>query len=404
MICSRAGTATIRSTVAAATTGWRGAAADDQLAGGSGDDYLDGGPGTDLLGGGTGHDVLVLADIRDAATELPLGADSGGNDTVVVTDGYGSSLASALPATGGKATFVLGRPDLASFPHDVAAFHQQIDPDIENIRLEGSGAHDVVGDDRDSIIIGNAGANHLYGGGGADHIDGGAGGDWIHGGGGDDWILGGDGNDWIDGGDGADTLYGGAGDDTFVLGLHEGQDRVFDHEGHNALILKGGADPGGLTAELQGNDLVLTHADQVIATVQDYAHHADSFTGIDLGQGLRPLDDFIVHQPEPALAHADSADWLADYLPAPSRRHGNGAGRAVEHDGGPAIGRTGTGRFRAGGRRRDRPRDRRRHGRHACRFREPADAQRSDGRWRSLAAGRPGAWTGIRRRRVRLGA
>ena len=236
----------------------------------------------------------------------------------MVTDGYGSSLASALPATGGKATFVLGRPDLESFPHDVAAFHQQIDSDIENIRLEGSGAHDVVGDDHDSIIIGNAGANHLYGGGGADHIDGGAGGDWIHGGGGDDWILGGDGNDWIDGDDGADTLYGGAGDDTFVLGLHEGQDRVFDHEGHNALILKGGADPGGLTAELQGNDLVLTHTDQVIATVQDYAHHADSFTGIDLGQGLRPLDDFIVHQPEPALVHADSADWLADYLPAPA--------------------------------------------------------------------------------------
>ena len=200
----------------------------------------------------------------------------------------------------------------------MAAFHQQIDPDIENIRLEGSGAHDVVGDDRDSVIIGNAGANHLYGGGGADHIDGGAGGDWIHGGGGDDWILGGDGNDWIDGGDGADTLYGGAGDDTFVLGLHEGQDRVFDHEGHNALILKGGADPGSLTAELQGNDLVLTHADQVLATVQDYAHHADSFTGIDLGQGLRPLDDFIVTNPSPRWPTRIRPIGSPIYLPAPA--------------------------------------------------------------------------------------
>ncbi|MFZ1430082.1 MAG: calcium-binding protein, partial [Geminicoccaceae bacterium] len=288
----------------------------DLLDGGSGNDVLDGGAGTDLLAGGTGSDVLVLADVRDATTEMAAGANHGGNDTVVVSEAYARSLADVLPGTGGKATFVLGSPDLAGFPHDVAGFRQQIDPDIESIRLDGTTAHDVVGDDRGSFITGNAGANHLYGGGGVDHIEGGAGGDWIHGGTGDDWIDGGDGNDWLEGGDGTDTLYGGAGDDTFVLGLHEGGgDQVFDHQGHNTLSLAG-ADPGRLVAEMQGNDLVLTHADRVVATVHDYADYADSFTGIDLGHGVRAIEDFMA--PAPAAATAQSADWLAEYLPTAS--------------------------------------------------------------------------------------
>lgn len=295
-----------------------GGAGADQLDGGSGNDVLDGGAGTDVLAGGSGNDVLVLADVRDVTTEMAVGAKDGGNDTVVVSEAYARSLADVLPATAGKATFVLGTPDLASFPHDVAGFRQQIDPDIESIRLDGTTAHDVVGDDRGSFIIGNAGANHLYGGGGADHIEGGAGGDWIHGGTGNDWIDGGDGNDWLEGGDGTDTLYGGAGDDTFVLGLHEGGgDQVFDHQGHNTLSLTG-ADPGRLVAEMQGDDLVLSHADRAVATIHDYAHHADSFTGIDLGHGVQALGDFMAPEPAAAAAQAQAADWLADYLPTGS--------------------------------------------------------------------------------------
>ena len=288
----------------------------DLLDGGSGSDVVDGGTGTDVLAGGTGDDVLILRDVRDASTELALGADAGGNDTVVVADGYGASLAQALPETAGKATFVLGRPDLASFPHDVAGFRQQIDPDIENIRLEGTGGHDVVGDDRDSIIVGNAGANHLYGGGGVDRIAGGGGSDWLHGGAGDDWIDGGDGNDWIDGGAGADTRYGGAGDDTFVLGLHEAAgDQIFDHQGRNTLSLQG-ADPGLLVAQMRGDDLVLTYADQDVATVHGYAQHADAYRGIDLGHGVQAIDDFMASAT--TAMRAESADWLADYLPSPA--------------------------------------------------------------------------------------
>jgi hypothetical protein len=92
---------------------------------------------------------------------------------------------------------------------------------------------------------------------------------------------------------------------------------VFDHQGRNTLHLDG-ADPSRLTASLQGNDLVLTHADRVVATVQDYAQHAENFAGIDLGHGMRALDEFMAEPPEArAMAQAaESADWLADFLPA----------------------------------------------------------------------------------------
>ncbi|HET9540725.1 MAG TPA: hypothetical protein VFQ46_09015, partial [Candidatus Limnocylindria bacterium] len=200
-----------------------------------------------------------------------------------MADGYGQSLAAAMPYTHGEATFVLGRTDLDAFPHGFAEFRQQIDPDIENIRLQGQFGHDVVGDDRASAIVGNAGDNQLFGGGGEDRI----------------W--GGDGDDWLEGGDDADMLYGGGGDDTFVLGLHEGGDQVFDHQGRNTLRLTG-ADPDQLSAVMQGDDLVLTHADRVVATLQDYAGHAQSFVGIDLGHGVRGLDEFIDEPAARAMA------------------------------------------------------------------------------------------------------
>ena len=281
---------------------------DDELLGGGGDDYLDGGSGIDRLAGGTGNEILVLADVRDAVTELGLGADAGGNDTVVVTESYAESLANALSGTGGRATFVLGRPDIADFPSGVSGFRQQIDPDIENIRLEGSSAHDVVGDDHGSLIVGNDGANRIYVGGGDDAV---------YGGGGDDLIDAGAGNDWLEGGLGDDMLWGGAGDDVYVLGLQESGDLVFDHEGNNSLRLIG-ADPAKLSLDLRGDDLLVSHAGKVVATVTDYASHPDSITGIDLGQGVRPLDDFMPdHAAATTRIAAASHDWLAEYAPAP---------------------------------------------------------------------------------------
>jgi hypothetical protein len=279
----------------------QGGAGSDRLLGGAGDDRLDGGPGADRLEGGPGDDTLVLEDPRDAVTELPLGSDGGGNDTVVVADGYAANLAAALPqiAPDGRATFLLGNIDVASYPSGLAGYRQQIDPDIENIRLEGAAGHDVVADAGANVIEGDAGGNRLHGGGGDDALFGNTG---------DDLLDGGDGDDWLDGGEGADELYGGAGDDVFVLGLHEAADHVFDHEGRNSLRLDG-ADAAQLRVAAVGEDLVLSHGEEVVATLHG---GADSFAGIDLGEGVRPLEEFLAAD---AATAQPAADWLADYLP-----------------------------------------------------------------------------------------
>ena len=296
-------------------------------------------------------------------TELGLGSDAGGNDTVVVADSYAKSLASALPGTGGHATFVLGRPDVSHFPTDVAGFRQQIDPDIENIRLEGNAAHDIVADDHGSLIVGNDGANHVYAGGGDDAI---------YGSGGNDFIDAGDGNDWLDGGLGDDTLYGGGGDDVFVLGLQESGDRRLRSRGPQHAADRR-CRPGPALARLRGDDLLVTHDGTLLATVKDYAGHADNIAGVDLGQGVRPVSDFMASRMRPRRA-SRATGW-------PTTCHRRRARRAVAR----ALGRarsgrphdgTGRGRAAACGRHRgDAP------------FSRPATARsRPTSRRRSLAA------------------
>jgi hypothetical protein len=273
-----------------------GGAGRDTLLGGAGNDLVQGGAGRDSVEGGIGEDVLVLDDVQDIVKELAAGSDLGGVDTLVVADSYARSLAAALPglAPDGRATFVVGLPDPATFPAGLAAYRQHVDGDIENVRLEGAAGHDVVGDGDANRIEGNAGDNRLYGAGG------------------DDWMLGGAGDDLLDGGQGADTLHGGAGDDVFVLGLHERPDTIFDHEGRNTLRLEG-ADPSLLQATMNGADLVLSHDGATVATLRDY--QAESFAGIDLGDGLRPLADFQLDSGAADVA-ATTSDWLAEFLPA----------------------------------------------------------------------------------------
>ena len=238
----------------------------------------------------------------------------------MVAADYADTLRHDFPAISpdGLATFILGRVSAADIPAGLAPYQTHVDPNIENIQLQGDAAHDVVAGDGANLITGNDGANHLYAGGGDnsvwggagdDHLYGQAGNDHLYGGDGNDWLDGGLGNDWLDGGTGHDTLYGGAGDDTYVLGLHENA-TVFDTEGHNTLELPGG-DAAKLSAALAGKDLVLSYDGSTIATLNDWVDHKDSFAGIDLGSGVKPLDDFL-----PTQAAAAPKDWLADYLDA----------------------------------------------------------------------------------------
>lgn len=281
-----------------------GGTGDDQLAGGSGDDKLTGGEGDDRLGGDTGSDVLVLDDPTDTVKEMGLGRDLGGVDTLLVTGSYAEGLAQALPGLSpdGRATFVMGTPDVATFPQGLAGYRQQVDPDIENLRLEGTARHDVVGGAGDNVIEGNFAANHLFGGGGHDRILGDAGDDWLHGDAG---------NDWLEGGDGADLLYGGGGNDVFVLGLHEATDQIFDHEGSNRLHLSTG-EPERVGAELRGSDLAITFDGLTLAILRDYAGHETAFAGIDLGDGVRSFDSL---QADPGASRfAAGDDWLAGFM------------------------------------------------------------------------------------------
>lgn len=282
-----------------------GRSGSDTLTGGSGDDILAGGTGSDRLTGETGDDVLVLDDPMDAVKELSVGIDGGGSDTIRVADGYAAALAKALPGLSpdGSATFVMGEVDAATFPSGLAPYRQQIDPDIENLRLDGSAGHDVVGGAGGNVIEGNLGANRLHGGGGDDFLYGDAG---------DDWLDGGSGDDWLDGGLGSDTLYGGSGNDVFVLGLHETTDHVWDDQGLNSLRLST-ADPEAVGVALRDGDLHVTVDGRTLATIHDYAANADHFAGIDLGEGIRSFDSFLAAD-DASAATASTATTAADWL------------------------------------------------------------------------------------------
>ena len=245
----------------------------------------------------------------------------------MVADGYAANLRDSFPlkSPDGTATFVLGRPDAATFPvAEVAGYRAQVDLGIEAIRLEGTADHDVVAGAGADRIAGNDGANLVYAGAGDDRVEGGGGddrllgqggADYLAGGLGDDVLDGGAGDDWLAGGAGDDLLYGGAGDDTFLLlGLAEGGATIFDHEGRTTLRLDGGADASLLSARLSGSDLELLHDGQRLATIDGWAEHSHAFAGIDLGAaagGLRSLESLLPGAGEAALASAEPRDWLA---------------------------------------------------------------------------------------------
>jgi Ca2+-binding RTX toxin-like protein len=325
----------------------------DWLDGGPGDDLLDGGPGADRLIGGSGDDRLVVDHLHDVALESGRGADGGGDDLLVVADGF----ADQLPDGVDRVTFVLSENLGKALPSDAASYRQQVGNEIEHVTLEGDADHDVFGDSKDNHLTGNLGDNHLYGGGGDDVLDGGAGADVLEGdsgrdrldgGGGDDILTGGSGtdelhggagDDLIDGGRGADLLYGGAGNDTFVIGLHD-SDTVFDHEGHNRLTIEGGEGLPAQTAVV-GDELhvVVDHNPIAAAIVDDYVGNEAALEGIDTGDGIRSVDDLmapgagagpaLVAAAAPGSSVGADDDVLGDYLSRPSQTGTSGADRLL---------------------------------------------------------------------------
>ena len=196
---------------------------DDSLIGGAGDDELDGGDDDDLLIGGVGADTIVGGDGEDTASY------QGSNSSVKVDLLAGTG-------SGGDA-----KGDVLS--------------EIEN--LQGSQQDDtLVGDDKENIIEGKAGADILDGGGDEDTAsyehsstgvkvnlalgsgsDGDAAGDKLlnienlKGSSKNDTLIGDRDRNVIEGGDGTDTVDGGAGDD--ILKGGDGADYLVGGEGND---------------------------------------------------------------------------------------------------------------------------------------------------------------------------
>jgi Ca2+-binding RTX toxin-like protein len=338
-----------------------GGSGDDRLSGGAGRDWLEGGAGNDLVDGGTGadhqvggtgNDVLIVDNIHDVAQGGGLGnlGFSGGfaapgNNTLVIEAGFATDLLEQMGQP--QATFVFSESLGQSLAGGVAPHTQQVAGDIQNITLEGTANHDVVGDSRANVIRGNDGDNKLYGGSGDDILHGGGGNDVLQGGAGDDELRGDSGNDRLFGGSGNDILrggagddilrggagddllYGGAGNDNFVIGLNDsGVDTVFDHEGRNWLTIEGGAGHLVQTA-VAGDQLYVIVDNDVVAVVDSYRGNEDAFVGIDTGAGRRTIDELMAPGAAdgPPLGEGSSTaastlhpddDLLGAYLTQPS--------------------------------------------------------------------------------------
>jgi Ca2+-binding RTX toxin-like protein len=354
-----------------------GEAGRDWLDGGSGNDLLDGGADPDRLIGGTGNDILIVGNIHDVAFGDGSGVAVAGSNTLVVQAGFATHLLEQMGEQ--RATFAFSENFGQSLPAGVAGHHQQVAGDIQNITLEGTANHDVVGDSRANVIQGNDGDNKLYGGGGDDILHGGGSKDVLQGGAGDDELRGDSGNDQLfgdsgndilkggagddilSGGGGADLLYGGAGDDNFVIGLNDsGVDTVFDHEGRNWLTIQGGT--GHLVkAALAGDQLYVVVDDNVVAVVDGYRGNEDALVGIDTGAGLRTIDQLMAPGTAQGASLAEASTAAASTLPAgndmldawltrPSLQGGSGADQLTGTSGADWLtGHAGDDHLRGGG-------------------------------------------------------
>lgn len=119
-----------------------GLAGNDTLFGLDGNDTLDGGTGCDVMKGGNGDDTYIV----DCASDLVVGTETGGNDTVKSSVGY------TLPRN------------------------------VENLILTGTKNISGTGNASNNVLTGNSGNNKLSGGFSNDTLNGGLGNDTLTGG------------------------------------------------------------------------------------------------------------------------------------------------------------------------------------------------------------------------------
>jgi Ca2+-binding RTX toxin-like protein len=142
-----------------------GLSGNDTLSGLGGDDVLLGGDGTDTLNGGAGADLL------DGGADADKLVGGAGNDTYLFASG--DTITENI--NGGVDTVVSS-----------IFFDLSVDPDLENLRLDGADNIAASGNNANNLITGNDGDNLITGEGGQDKLGGGAGTDTLSGGSGND--------------------------------------------------------------------------------------------------------------------------------------------------------------------------------------------------------------------------
>lgn len=274
----------------------------NHLTGNQGDNVLDGKAGVDTLIGGAGNDTYVL----DNQDELGLVSEEAGsgNDTLKIVFSNSAStpltidLGSAGPAplesdtlAGSGLLYSLGNAwnellsgsvlnGILNGGVAVEAIPLTIDlssvdlNNVENVTIVGSGLFDVLGNELDNTLTGNASTNTL---------------------------VGGIGDDLLDGKGGSDYLYGGTGDDTYVVDnardvvsedIDEGTDTVRASVSWRLaanlenLVLTGTA---GLSAT--GNEL------ENVLTGNTAANMLDGDLGADQLIGGKGNDTYVVDDP-----------------------------------------------------------------------------------------------------------
>lgn len=212
------------------------------LEGLGGNDTLDGRTGADTMIGGDGSDTYYVDNIGDVVSETNAILSKGGTDTVVSSISYtlGSNVenlrlnsSGAINGTGNALNNLIyagagvnvidggAGSDTLSFAYATTTGTDGIMLDLGVVDLAGratasgiSGADQVINVEN---LTGSKYNDKLTGNSAANAIDGGVGNDILNGGGGNDKLTGGDGNDSLSGGLGLDTLIGGVGADSFVF-------------------------------------------------------------------------------------------------------------------------------------------------------------------------------------------
>ena len=191
-----------------------------------------------------GTDALTFTITDDDAA---FSGNQGGpdlNQTVVVTNASGATVASGIVQLGNAFTFSNGTTTIVLYEVFVGGTltgyvsNSDLQPGISSTVTAVSGttqtgvsygsiANTTHDPGANSNFFAGSGNDSIRAGAGNDTVNAFAGNDTIDGGTGADFIDAGDGNDVLIGGEGNDILYGGTGDDVFVLQVGDGNDTIY---------------------------------------------------------------------------------------------------------------------------------------------------------------------------------